>query len=93
MENWNESILAALEAYARITTRGQKWQQRRIPIYIRENLMVPYYIAIEGNRALLYAIKYPEQEGEKVCFENVGRSSINETSSVFTFTKQAGQVA
>jgi hypothetical protein len=51
-----------------ILTRGAKWQNRHIPIYIRENLLCPFYITERGKFEELHIIQMPVLEGEKVRF-------------------------
>jgi hypothetical protein len=51
-----------------ILMRGTKWQNRHIPIYIRENLLRPFYITERGPIEELHIIQMPVLEGEKVRF-------------------------
>ena len=51
-----------------IMQRGVKWQSRHIPIFIRENLLRPFYITECGTFEELYVIQMPLLEGEKVRF-------------------------
>ena len=51
-----------------ILKRGTKWQNRHIPIYIRENLLRPFYITERGPIEELHVIQMPVLEGEKVRF-------------------------
>lgn len=51
-----------------ILQRGSKWQSRHIPIYIRENLLKPFYVTEHGKFEELYIIQMPVIEGEKVRF-------------------------
>lgn len=51
-----------------IMQRGSKWQNRHIPIYIRENLLRPFFITESGKFEELYIIQMPILEGEKVRF-------------------------
>ncbi|MPR36551.1 hypothetical protein [Salmonirosea aquatica] len=89
--NWQEGVEAGKAAYSRIMGRGRKWQARRIPIYIRENLLVPYYITYEGEFLLLHVVKYPEQESEKVSYEVAVRLKINETAALLSLQQSSGQ--
>ncbi len=51
-----------------IMKRGNKWQNRHIPIYIREHLLRPYYITEKDSFEELHIIQMPVLEGEKVQF-------------------------
>lgn len=68
-EAWTQGIEEANLAFQKITNRGKKWMDRRIPIFIRQNLMVPWYISPGSDgEDRLFVIKYPKNEVSKVHF-------------------------
>lgn len=71
--DFQTGISAARAAYARITRRGQKWKNRRIPVFIRQQLLVPYFVTEEGSEWCLYAIQEPDLPDGKVHFTCVAR--------------------
>ena len=44
---------------AKINAQSERWKNRCIPAYIREHLLVPYYVTEEGGVQTLYVIQYP----------------------------------
>ncbi|MBB5283350.1 hypothetical protein HNQ92_001476 [Rhabdobacter roseus] len=90
-QTWYEGLKSAQMDYDRIISRGQKWRNRNIPIYIRENLMVPYYITQDGEKAILHGIRYPSSEFEKVHFMVVAQINIDESTAIFIVTKPGGE--
>lgn len=58
----------ARKEYARIVGQGKRWQSRNIPLWIRENMLVPYYIANIDGHDHLFIIQYPESPTDKVHF-------------------------
>jgi hypothetical protein len=68
-----------------INARGGKWKDRHVPIFIRQNLMIPWYITIDqAGKQILFVIQYPERGKGKVCFVNIESIHPNATA-----TKQA----
>ena len=63
-----EGIELGRKHLSAILKRGTKWQNRHIPIYIRENLLRPFYITERGTFEELHIIQMPVLEGEKVRF-------------------------
>ncbi|MBB5283391.1 hypothetical protein HNQ92_001517 [Rhabdobacter roseus] len=56
-------------AFTRIMTHQTRWKNRRIPIYIRRNLMVPWYLVPDEKGELrLFVIQYPNHKTTKVSF-------------------------
>ena len=52
-----------------IQKKGKKWHTRHIPIFIRENLICPYYITENSDLVQeLFVIQMPIRKGDKVCF-------------------------
>lgn len=69
MENqFDAGIELGRKHLSAIMQRGSKWQNRHIPIYIRENLLRPFFITESGKLEELYIIQMPILEGEKVRF-------------------------
>ena len=66
---------------AAIMQRGTKWQNRHIPIYIRENLLFPFFITEFGNEEHLYVIQAPVNDSEKVHFLHFARRPRDESNS------------
>lgn len=64
-----------------IMQRGSKWQTRHIPIYIRENLLRPFFITEHGGIEELHIIQMPVLEGEKVRFLLFAQRPRDEESS------------
>ncbi|WP_211235319.1 hypothetical protein [Runella zeae] len=62
-----------------IMKRGAKWQNRHIPIYIRENLMYPFFITEVGTEEYLYVIQAPLNDTEKVHFLQFARRPRDES--------------
>jgi hypothetical protein len=68
-ESWAEGFDEATRAYEKIHGRGKKWMDRHIPIYIKQNLMIPWYITPgENGQNRLFVIRYPINERAKVHF-------------------------
>ncbi|MBU1819922.1 MAG: hypothetical protein KKG00_00220 [Bacteroidetes bacterium] len=69
MKKLSEGKKAGENAYSRIVARGEKWKSRQIPIYIRQNLFVPWYLTAGADgEQKLFIIQYPEDKNGKVCF-------------------------
>lgn len=64
-----------------IMQRGSKWQNRHIPIYIRENLLRPFFITEHSGIEELHIIQMPVLEGEKVRFLLFAQRPRDEESS------------
>lgn len=60
--------------YAKILKKGSRWKSKNIPIYIREYLLIPYYITTIGDVEVLYVIQHPLNVGEKVSFLKFARA-------------------
>lgn len=54
--------------YAKIVDKGDRWKSRFIPVYIRQSLMIPYYITDVNGSQTLFIIQYPVNANEKVLF-------------------------
>ncbi|MGV3560765.1 hypothetical protein [Larkinella arboricola] len=61
-------IVSARAAFAQLDKRGGKWKSRNIPIYIREQLWIPYYLTEELGVQQLYVIRPPDERNPKVHF-------------------------
>lgn len=66
------------KAYAKILLQGKRWQSRNIPQWLRDNLLVPYYIAQVDDEEHLFMIQYPLASEEKVHFVLYARRGIKE---------------
>lgn len=65
----------ARAVYAKVQSHGTKWKSRNIPIFIREHLLIPYYLTeIDGNEAL-FIIQMPTHKQPKVHFARFKPSS------------------
>lgn len=69
----NNSIYTILkeanENFEKINSKGNKFKSRQIPIYIRKNLMKPWYITPgENGKYCLHIIQCPYNEMGKVFF-------------------------
>ena len=88
-EQFNQGIGLGREHHAHILKRGSKWKNRHIPIFIRENLMVPYYITQNGAYLELWIISYPIGVNDKVSFVRFATASY-EASEIYVGPKSPG---
>jgi len=63
-----------------IASKGERWKARNIPVYIREHLMVPYYLTEIAGIMELHVIQSPLVPGERVHFICYARSTIDEAT-------------
>lgn len=56
------------KAHARIMEQGKRWHSRHIPQWIRDYMLVPYYVANVNGVDQLFIIQYPLTPEEKVHF-------------------------
>ncbi|OIN55439.1 hypothetical protein [Arsenicibacter rosenii] len=68
MDFFEEGMALGRGNFARLDQRGQKWKHRNIPIFIREQLWIPYYITEVAGEQCLYIIKAPDIRHPKVYF-------------------------
>lgn len=68
MKQFEQAIAEANVVFGRLDARGQKWKNRNVPIYIREQLWVPYYLTVQGGEQQLYTIRPPDEIHPKVYF-------------------------
>lgn len=70
--------------FARIREKGSRWMNRRVPAYIRQHLMVPYYFAPGSTDASLglWVIQYPITDDEKVHFVRYANDVIANEESI-----------
>lgn len=67
-EIFNKGIELGRERHAQILKRGAKWKSRNIPIFIREHLMVPFFITERDSHQELWIIEFPTGMYGKVAF-------------------------
>jgi len=88
-EIFNKGIELGRERHAHISERGAKWKARNIPIFIRDHLMVPYYITENGANLELWIINYPMGVNDKVDFVLFATLPY-EASAIYAGTKPSG---
>ncbi len=81
-DKWEEGIVAGRAAFAAVNARGSKFKSRRIPVFIRENLMTPYYITCNENQEFLWVMVCPNDAFGKVGFKQYARRMANETTEI-----------
>ena len=59
--------------YAKIQKMGNRWKTKRIPAYIRQCMMVPYYITEVGDEMVLFIIQYPINITDRVLYVEYAR--------------------
>jgi hypothetical protein len=69
---------------AKILSKGQRWQKRNIPLWIRTKLLIPYYITSIEGKETLYVIQYPVAPGEKVHFYRFAQHETGAEISDYT---------
>lgn len=88
-EIFNKGIELGRERHTQILKRGAKWKSRNIPIFIRDNLLVPYYITDNGNELELWVINYPMGVNGKVAFSRFATEPY-EASPIYAGSKPEG---
>lgn len=88
-EIFNKGIELGRERHAQILKRGAKWKSRNIPIFIRDNLLVPYYITDNGSELELWVINYPMGVNGKVAFSRFATEPY-EASAIYAGPKPEG---
>jgi hypothetical protein len=73
--NFEEGKELGRKHLAKINAQSGRWKNRCIPAYIREHLLVPYYLTEEGGVTTLYVIQYP-LDGGRVSFLPLIRGDI-----------------
>lgn len=66
-ELFTNGIELGRKHHAQIKAMSPRWIHRNVPVFIRENLFVPYYITEVGNERRLYIIQFP-LANDKVSF-------------------------
>lgn len=72
---------AGRAAHAIVAQSSETWRRRRIPVYIRECLMVPYFVAEEADEYALYIMQLPAHELDKVRFKRYASVSRYEAQT------------
>lgn len=85
----NKGIELGRERHAHILERGSKWKSRHIPVFIREHLLVPYYITENGPNIELWIIEFPMGISSKVSFVLFATVPY-EASTIYAGTKPSG---
>lgn len=88
-EIFNKGIELGRERHAHILKRGSKWKSRFIPVFIREHLLVPYYITENGVNVELWIIEFPIGVSSKVGFVLFATVPY-EASAIYAYTKPSG---
>ena len=81
-KEWNEGMAAGRAVFAAVNERGSKFKFRRIPVFIRQHLMTPYYITRNGLQECLWVMVLPKTGLEKVGFEEYARRLADETTEI-----------
>lgn len=78
-----------LKHFARIQAKGSRWMGRHVPAYIREHLLVPYYIApdVASSSTVLWVIQFPVASHEKVHFVRFAVRPDEEVTSLPDYPK------
>lgn len=84
----NNTFKAGIELgrkhYTEITKKGKRWLDRNVPAYIREQLLVPYYISELNDSQCLFVIQLPISPDEKVHFVEYARQAFDEYEATKT---------
>jgi len=65
---FDDGIVLAKEFFETLNARGKKWRNRNVPVYVRENLWIPYYITEIQGVERLFIIRPPDPHNPKVHF-------------------------
>ena len=65
---FDDGIVLAKEFFGALDARGKKWRNRNVPVYVRENLWIPYYITEIQGVERLFIIRPPDPHNPKVHF-------------------------
>jgi hypothetical protein len=63
-----------------IVSKSERWKARNIPVYVRQYLMVPYFLTEVSGLSELHVIQAPLLPGERVHFICYARSDIDEAT-------------
>ena len=63
-----DGVVIANELFEVLDARGKKWRKRNVPVYVRENLWIPYYTTTTGGVTRLFVIRPPDPTNPKVHF-------------------------
>jgi hypothetical protein len=80
-EEFKNGIKLGRKHFVEIAAHSDRWKKRNVPAFIRESLLVPYYIVESNGYLVLYIIQFPISSSEKVQFIPFARSEINEEES------------
>lgn len=80
-KEFENGIALGRKHHAKIANQSDRWKKRNVPAFIRENLLVPYYILESGGFLVLHIIQFPIAAGDRVQFIPFARSAINEEES------------
>lgn len=71
MKNAERELLKqkGVQNFNYVQSRGSKWKSRNIPIYIRKNLMIPYYEVIYNGKNYISVMFLPNESIPKVHFK------------------------
>lgn len=89
-EIFNKGIELGRERHAHIQSRGAKWKNRNIPVFIRNHLFVPYYITEKGANIELWVINLPVGVIGKVAFVLFATVPNYEASTIYAVSKPSG---
>lgn len=88
IEEFKNGIALGRKHHAKIANQSDRWKKRNVPAFIRENLLVPYYIVESSGFFVLHIIQFPIAAGDRVQFIPFARSAINEEESSKVFNRQ-----
>lgn len=88
IEEFENGIALGRKHHAKIANQSDRWKKRNVPAFIRENLLVPYYIVESREFFVLHIIQFPIAAGDRVQFIPFARSAINEEESPEVFNWQ-----
>lgn len=67
---YEDGVILAEKNFAEIKAKGKKYVERNAPKYLREALMVPFYITRSNGKEYLHIIHPPsEKRYEKIFFK------------------------
>jgi hypothetical protein len=78
IEKFKAGIALGRKHFAKIAAKSERWKKRNVPVYIRSELLVPYYMVESNGYYELHIIQFPITASEKVKFIPFARSTINE---------------
>ena len=70
-KKFEDGIVLAQELFAALDARGKKWKERNVPLYVRENLWIPFYITVTDGVERVFIIRPPDPQNPKVHFMEI----------------------